>query len=395
MKNGVTAPKGFLAGGIASGIKKNGKPDLGLLISEGHCQVSGVFTRNTMRAAPVIYTESLVSKSKALKGVLVNSGNANAGSGRQGEKIVIEEEKILKRQFGVSVPEFAICSTGSIGKLLPVDKISASLPQLVNNLSEEGGEAFAESILTTDKFIKQSAHALKSGGRNIFIGAAAKGAGMIHPNMATMLCFVTTDLEMPKKLLQTALKEAVNQTFNQTSVDGDMSTNDTVLLFANGASGVCVSKTSDPLFLKFVNGLTEVCHTLSDLIVRDGEGATKVVRVNVQGAPTQKDAEHVARKIANCLLLKCALYGNTPNWGRVLSSIGATEINIPITSVSIKMQDIWLFRQGEPQFENVSICTPKMQSEEVKIDVMLGKGKGKFQMKFSDIGHEYVDINVS
>ena len=309
---GVTYPDGFLSAGINCGIKEN-EFDLGILICESDCITSAVFTTNKIKAAPVKVSIESMKRSFIKRGVIVNSGNANCATGSKGISDAIDMVKEASRVFSISEDKILVCSTGVIGVYLPIEKILAGIPKLREKLKREDVD-FSKAIMTTDRFPKRVAARLD----DVFkIGACAKGAGMIHPKMATMLAFITVDVEIEKDALDEFLKEAVNKSFNRISVDGDTSTNDTVMIFSKIGK-----KLDSKYYPEFREALTQVCMELARMMVADGEGATKVAKVVVKGAINDKDAETIARSIANSLLFKTALFGEDPNWGRIIAAIG-------------------------------------------------------------------------
>jgi glutamate N-acetyltransferase/amino-acid N-acetyltransferase len=319
----VKLPKGFRAAGVAAGIKKGGGLDLALLVSDRDCVAAAVFTQNKVKAAPVIYDQQLLAEGNALRAVVINSGCANACTGERGLRDCAEMAELVAQQIGCPSNTVFVMSTGVIGVPLPMDKLRAGIPAAAQTLSEDGLLAAAQAIMTTDTLPKLAAGDLtvmadeqRSGPRTAQLAGIAKGAGMIHPNMATMLAVVMTDAVVRPEVLKRALNSAVRKSFNRISVDGDTSTNDTLVVLANGASEL------EPLETEFEILLTSVCTDLAKQIVKDGEGATKFITIEVTGARDERMAEQVGRTIARSPLVKTAFYGEDPNWGRIIAAVG-------------------------------------------------------------------------
>jgi glutamate N-acetyltransferase/amino-acid N-acetyltransferase len=381
-RHGITAPKGFLAAGIHCGIKKPGLPDLALVVSEQSGPVAGVFTKNQVVAAPVIL-DRLHLRQGIGRAILVNSGNANACTGAKG----LAAAKKTARLLG---------STGVIGRVLPVERIIKSIPRLINRLSDRGGIDAARAIMTTDIRPKSIALQDTIGDRLITIGGMAKGSGMIHPNMATMLAYVTTDASITRSALRQALGLAVNESFNCISVDGDTSTNDTVLCMANGMAQNRIIKEGTIAFRRFLLLLTEACQALALAICRDGEGVTKVVNVRVTGAATVAQARQVAQTIATSNLVKTALFGEDANWGRVMAAIGRAGVPITPSKLSLWFGEVPMVQRGiglglaaERKIEKV------FHQKEFMITVGLGQGRHQAHMWTTDLSFDYVRINAS
>ncbi|WP_322799053.1 bifunctional glutamate N-acetyltransferase/amino-acid acetyltransferase ArgJ, partial [Thermoflexus sp.] len=337
----VTAPQGFRAAGVACGIKSSGALDLALVASARPCTAAAVFTTNQIKAAPVRYDQVLLARRRAgFRAVVINSGNANACTGPKGLSDVYSVTELAGFLLGFPPDTILVMSTGVIGVPLPVDKIRAGLMRAVPALSEEGGEAAARAIMTTDTRPKMGVRRLTLHGVPVTIGGMAKGAGMIHPHMATMLALITTDAEIDPDHLEVLLRAAVDTSFHRISVDGDQSTNDTVMILANGAAGARVDERSMPLFQE---ALTDLCMELAKAIVQDGEGATKLVEIRVRGARTPEEARWIARHIARSPLVKTAFYGEDPNWGRILAAAGAAGVTFDSDAVSL-----WIQRENEP-----------------------------------------------
>lgn len=385
---GVTAPAGFLAAGVGCGIKKEGK-DLALLYSEAPASASALLTVNRVKAAPVAVTGKHLSDGTA-RAVIANSGGANACTGEDGYNDAVAMCLEVAGRLGLDPADVAVASTGKIGVRLPIDKVLAGVAWLAENLSDGGGGDAAEAILTTDTRKKECALSLDNVGKEVRIGAMAKGAGMICPHMATMLAFITTDAAIEPGLLREALTEAVDASFNKITVDGDMSTNDTVICLANGMSGAGRIEIRDSSYEALAAGLEAVCVKLAREIVLDGEGATKFVEIRVRGASSDGDALEACRAIATSNLFKVALYGRSPNWGRIMAAIGASR-------AVFKPCDVGVFVGGEKVIEGgmiVSRTAAVLETDKIEIEVVLGDGSGESRVWTCDLSPEYVEVNI-
>ncbi|NOZ55398.1 MAG: bifunctional glutamate N-acetyltransferase/amino-acid acetyltransferase ArgJ, partial [Calditrichaeota bacterium] len=342
----VTTPRGFRASAVEAGIRGKKRLDFALLFSDVPASVAAVFTKNRVKAAPVLLNMERV-RSGVARGLLANSGIANACTGEAG----LEAAKRLAAEgaaaLGVPEEQMLDISTGVIGEQLPVEQMEKKIPELVEKLSPDGGEEFARAVMTTDTRPKMAAVEVRLSGGTVRIGGVAKGAGMIHPNMATMLAFLTTDAQVPARELHDALVEAVDVSLNALTVDGDMSTNDTVFLFANAASGVDAAAEADD-WSRFRSGLKAVCVSLARQIAADGEGASKWVTVQVRGAASTEDARKAAREIANSLLVKTAIAGGDANWGRVVASLGASGAGVDLQRLVVRLDGVVFFQNGAP-----------------------------------------------
>ncbi|MBU6480243.1 MAG: bifunctional glutamate N-acetyltransferase/amino-acid acetyltransferase ArgJ [Nitrospirae bacterium] len=394
-RRGITAPQGFRAAGIHCGIKKPGLLDLALVVSEQSGPIAGVFTKNQVVAAPVI-VDRLHLRQGIGRAILVNSGNANACTGAKGLAAAKKTATMVARQIGVPIQQVFIGSTGVIGRALPVHRIIKGIPQLYTQLGDRGGLDAARAIMTTDLRPKSIALQDTIGGRLITIGGMAKGSGMIHPNMATMLAYFTTDASITRSALQNALTLAVNESFNCISVDGDTSTNDTVLCLANGMAENRTIREGTPAFRRFLLLLTEACQVLALAICRDGEGVTKVVNIEVTGAATVAQARQVAQTIATSNLVKTALFGEDANWGRVMAAIGRagvpitpTKLNVWFGGVPMVQRGIGLGLVAERRIAKV------FRQKEFTIVVGLGQGRHRAHMWTTDLSFDYVRINAS
>jgi glutamate N-acetyltransferase / amino-acid N-acetyltransferase len=392
VENGnITTPLGFRAGGLHCGIKRKRK-DLGWLYSEIPANSVAVYTTNQFQAAPLKVTQDSLSASSFLQGVIVNSGNANACTGEMGLKNAFLMREWFAKQVNIQKQDVAVCSTGVIGEQLPIDQIKSGISEIyqVNNATD-----FEQSILTTDTFQKSACVKLMIDHKWITIGGTAKGSGMIHPNMATMLGFITTDAFVHPSSLQEALKLSVNDTFNMITVDGDTSTNDMVLLMANGLAGneeLTDAHLEWPLFLE---GLKEVCRSLAKQIARDGEGATKLVEVQVSGAKSSIDAKIISKSIIGSNLVKTAIFGEDPNWGRIVNAIGYSGVLINPTKLTVSLGKIKVVENGLPAPFSEIEAKDYLHLEKIQIFVELGEGKGCATAWGCDLSYDYVKINAS
>lgn len=388
---GITAAAGFKAAGIQAGIKLTGKPDLALLFSENPCIAAGTFTRNAIRASSVDWCEKLLPSS-GIHAVICNSGCANACTGERGQTDTELMAKLAGDVLGVRKEAVLVASTGVIGKPLPMEKIQSALPELSKKLSSEGGKDFSTAIMTTDTKEKQSAVRVETPQGIFSVGGTAKGSGMIHPNMATMLGFICTDARIGSELLDKTVKQTIDRTFNNLTVDGDTSTNDMVLVLANGASAVSISSESD--LLLFEKALFTVCNDLCKQIAADGEGATKRVEINVFGAQNEKDAKMAAKAVATSNLTKCALFGNDPNWGRIACAVGYSGAQFSKEKISILLCKVPVFKGMQPVPFDESNLHNLLKSGVVTIDIDLGLGSFSAVAHTCDFSYDYVKINA-
>jgi glutamate N-acetyltransferase/amino-acid N-acetyltransferase len=383
---------GFLGCGINSGIKKNGRKDLGLIFSKVPARAAGVFTTNVVKAAPVILGMERV-KEGWCQAIIVNSGNANVGTGKRGLRDAILTTKLVAQQLRIRESLVISSSTGVIGVYLHMEKIIKAVPELVSNLREDGFLDTAEAIMTTDKFPKYTQGQIKIDGKIGTICAIGKGAGMIAPQMATMLCFILTDIDLDQKALKKALKNSVENSFNRIIVDGDTSTNDTVLMLSNGFLGNRPMTVSHRNYQRFENILTELTTEIAEMIVRDGEGATKVVKIIVKGARTKKDAEKIARTIGSSLLVKTALYGEDPNWGRVLAAAGRAGVKFDPLKVDLYFGDYKVVRNGAEIMEEDKV-NRILKKPNFPITLDIKSGKSSYFVIASDITMDYLKLNA-
>ena len=390
---GVTAPAGFRAAGVACGIKANGKPDLALLVSDTPASAAAVFTTNVAQAAPVVVSREHLQRSAGrATAIVVNSGCANACTGEDGLAHAREMTSLAAAAVGCAEDGVLVASTGVIGVKLPMPKVAGGVTQAAAALSATGGADAARAIMTTDPFSKEAAAETSVRGATFRVGGMAKGSGMIEPLMATMLGFVTTDASVEPALLQRALKAAADDTFNAISVDGECSTNDCVFVLANGASGVVLTDEDYPVL---VEALRKVCEPLAIEIVRGGEGATKLITIHVSGAKTNEDARTTARAIANSPLVKTAVHGGDPNWGRLVAVAGRATRTLVLDRAKIRIGPVELFTNGAPFDERAPEAAEYLKRTDVDLHVDLGTGgSGIARMWTCDLTAEYVRINA-
>ena len=394
----VTSPRGFVAAAVAAGIKQSGRPDLVLLASERDCAAAGVFTRNQVAAAPVLLDRATLAASSAtIRGVVINAGNANACTGAPGLSDAREMQTVMAAAVGGRAEQYLVMSTGVIGVPLPMERVRDGIRAAAPLLATANGAAAAEAIMTTDTRPKSLALAVELPGGRVTLGGMAKGAGMIHPDMATLLGALTTDAAIAPDLLAELLREAVAGSFNAISIDGDTSTNDTILLLANGASGVAVA--GEESLALFAAALNELCRALAMMVVRDGEGVTRVVTVRVSGAATAGDARRVANTIATSPLVKTAFAGGDPNWGRIMMATGRSGVALDQHKLAL-----WVGGPNEPPLQLVRDGTPTEYREveaaaifarpEFVVHVDLGLGAEEAVLWTTDLTHDYVTINA-
>ena len=383
---------GFKASSVAAGLKKVKCPDMILIFSEEDATVAGVFTTNRVKAAPVLLNMERIKKGKA-RAIIANAGNANACTGEKGLENARLTAELAARELGIRPEEVLVASTGVIGAQLDMDKVTRAIPGLVKGLSSDGIVAAAEAIMTTDLFSKISRFEGKAQGTPYRILGIAKGAGMIMPNMATMLCFILSDISIRPSQLQKALLSSVEKTFNRITVDGDTSTNDMVLILANGKAGNNPLKAKD--YEEFNSGLRQVMAELSSMIVKDGEGATKLVYIKVRGAATGNDAITAARAVSNSSLVKTAFYGQDPNWGRIMAALGRSQIRFKEGEVAIWIDDIKIVERGlGVGAEQEKKAVERMKKREFSITIDLGLGENEDQITTCDLTHDYISINA-
>lgn len=391
--NRADIPAGFRFSGIASGIKKNGKLDLGLIVSDLPANCAGVFTLNKVIAAPLLLTKPRIAGGKC-QAILVNSGNANACTGTAGLQTAETTLQLLSEKLQITGDLIAVASTGVIGEPLPLEPFRTGVPQLVASLSVAQATTVAEAMMTTDAFSK-IATAKETGQQNYRILGLAKGAGMIHPNMATMLGFVLTDAQVAPELLKVALSRAVQKSFNSITVDGDTSTNDMVLLLANGAAKSTIIKPDTAAAEKFILHLERVLLDLAKMIVRDGEGATKLVQIRVVGAENEESARTAACSVATSALVKTAFFGEDANWGRIIAAVGYSGIAIDPNHIDISFDQIPVAIDGlSAGAEQEAKATKVLQRDEFVVTIDLHSGAAESSYYTSDLSYEYVKINA-
>jgi glutamate N-acetyltransferase/amino-acid N-acetyltransferase len=390
IQGGITAVRGIEAAGVYCGLKKNGEKDLALLYSREPAAAAGVFTTNKFKAAPLYVTQQhLIHPARA---IVINSGLANACTGEQGVAAALRTTELAAEELGIRKEEVLVASTGVIGAYLPLDKIARGINLAVQNLSSQGGTEAARAIMTTDTKIKENAYRVATGAESFTLGGMAKGAGMICPEMATMLAFLTTDAQMEQAALQKALKKAVAGSFNLITVDGDTSTNDMVILLANGAAGLKIEE-GGPLWDNFNRVLLQVCRELAYAIVADGEGATKVIKLKVKGAPDREAARKLARAVLNSPLVKTAFFGEDANWGRIVAALGYTDVPFDPGRVDVFFGSLQVVAGGQGLLFDELQAKKILAQAEVPVLVDLHRGTAEVTAWGCDLSYEYVKIN--
>ena len=388
-KAGVTFPQGFKAAGVKAGIKKSGNLDVAVIYTEKEAAVAGTFTQNAVAAAPVFASKAVVKTGKA-HAIAANAGCANACTGEQGDKDARAMQSITAEALGCQADDVIVASTGVIGVNLPMDKMEKGLKQAAASLSENGSEKAGNAIITTDTYSKACATEITLGGKKVRFGAIAKGSGMIQPNMATMLCFITTDAAIDSQLLQAALSEVVEVSFNMISIDGDMSTNDMAIVLANGAAGNPEITAKDADYETFKQTLQDICQGLAQRIASDGEGATKFLTVNVKGTKSFADAK---MSVAKSPLVKTAFFGEDPNWGRVICAVGYAGIPMDPQKTVVKFGGIPVYANGVGVAFDEEALREVMAQHDIVIDIDMGDGDGEATVWTCDFSYEYVKIN--
>ncbi len=396
---GVTAARGFVAGGLHAGLKKcPDRKDLAIIYSQTPAAVGGVFTQNKFAAAPVNWCRQVVAGGRA-QAVVVNSGNANACTGAEGAANAAEMAGLCGRALGVPAEQVLVCSTGVIGVQLPMDILRAGIAACVEGqLSANGGQEAAKAIMTTDLYRKECAVSYQYQGQTITVGGMAKGSGMIHPNMATMLCFITTDLQIAPAALQQAVKESADATFNMVTVDGDTSTNDSMLVLANGQAGNAEVAAGGEGYVQFRQALTLVAARLARLMAFDGEGATKLLDCQVSGAASERDARLAAKAVVGSSLVKAAFNGEDANWGRIVCAAGYSGAEFDASRVNLRLRsaggELELMRAGSGLVFDEEQASRILQEREIFILLELGDGEYSARAWGCDLSHEYVSINA-
>lgn len=393
-EGGVTAPRGFLAGGLYCGIRKV-KKDLAIIRSEVPATVAGVFTLNKTQAAPILVCKSQLKKSPYCSAVVVNSGNANACTGERGLNDAWSMVKTTAAALGIPENQVMVSSTGVIGQYLPMEKVIAGIQQLAGQLSRSGNTDAAEAIMTTDTYLKQVAVKFTLGSAVVTIGGMAKGSGMIAPNMATMLAFLSTDIAIDQPLLHKALSSANNRSFNRITVDGDMSTNDMALIMANGLAQNKPFTEDSEEFQLFSAALEYVMIKLAKMIARDGEGATKLIEIVVKGATSEDEAAQAARAVANSNLVKTAIHGADANWGRILAAVGYSGIDFNPDRVEIAFNDLPVLKQNYEIVLDEEKAKQILSQENIVVTINLNQGRQSARFWTCDLTKEYVHINAS
>lgn len=398
-ENAVTQTPGFKAAGVHVGVKTSNKEkkDVALIYSEKPCAVAGMFTTNVVKAAPVYYDMKVVENGRA-QAIIANSGNANACTGEQGEKDAAAMAAAAGAVLGLKAEEVLVCSTGVIGHNMPMDRVLSGIKVAAANLSSDGGRDAAEAILTTDVYRKEISKTVDLNGITVTISGMAKGSGMICPNMATMLCFITTDAAIDSKVLQMALKESVALSFNQISVDGDMSTNDTVLMLANGMAGNAAITPNSDSYQKFVAVLKDICFYLAKKIARDGEGATHLLEAQVIHAASEEDALKAAKSVVSSDLVKAAIFGKDANWGRIICAAGYSGAKFDQSKVDISLSsysgEITVAKNGGGLEFDEDYALKILSEENITAIIDLKAGEFSGKAWGCDLTYDYVKINA-
>jgi glutamate N-acetyltransferase / amino-acid N-acetyltransferase len=392
MSSGVTAPRGFRAAAVAAGIKPDG-PDLALVAADAPCAATAVFTTNRAEAAPVRVSRQHLSSGRA-RAVVINAGCANAATGEAGLRDAREMAAAVGRALGCPPAEVVVASTGVIGVALPMENVRSGIASAAARLSTDGGAAAARAILTTDTRPKETVVEFAIDGVEARAGAMAKGSGMIAPRMATMLAVFTTDVSIEAPLLRRALVEAVGESLNRITVDGDTSTNDMAVVLASGVAGAPVIRTEGKSYDAFCGALATASRRIAEMLVRDGEGATRVAEVRVEGARSVAEADMIARTVAESPLVKTALHGGDPNWGRILAAVGRAGVDLDPCGVDLWIGDVWVAQGGSARDYSEAEAAAAMGEDPVRLRVCLRGGTASGWMWTTDLTHGYVDINA-
>lgn len=394
ISGGINTPKGFKADGVHAGLRYS-KNDLGVIFSEVAANAAAVYTTSHFQAAPIKVTKDSIAHEGLIQAVIVNSACANACTGTKGHEDALEMRRLTSEKLSIKEQHVAVASTGVIGEYLKMDKIKTGIESLSPSFSHSSGEAFETAILTTDLVTKNCCYSAVIDGKEVFMGGAAKGSGMIHPNMATMLAFVTTDANIPSIYLENALKEVTDVTFNQITVDGDTSTNDMVLVLANGKAENHPLTPEHGDWAIFKEMLQKTCENLAKQIAKDGEGATKLIEVEVVGADNDLDAKRIAKQIVGSNLVKTAIYGADANWGRIIGAIGQANVEGKPEKVDIAIGPIVMLQNSEPVAFSEEEASQYLQNDFIQIYVDLQMGEGKGKAWGCDLSYDYVKINAS
>lgn len=390
----IVSPKGFTAAGVHCGIKHK-KKDLALLVSEVPASVAGVFTTNVVQAAPLKITKEVVYNTQKMQAIIVNSGNANACTGKQGLADAYKMQELAAQKLGIEANLIGVASTGVIGEIMNMEPVQKGVDKLKPSANLESGIDFAQAIMTTDTVMKNTTYAAKVDGKEIIISGTAKGSGMIEPNMATMLGFITTDANIESADLQYALSQITDCTFNAITVDGDTSTNDTVIVMANGLAGNEPLTPQHPDWSNFYTALKAVAEDLAKSIARDGEGATKLIEVEVEGAMNDEEARKIAKTVVGSPLVKTAVFGCDANWGRIIAAVGYSGAKVDPDKITIQIGGVTMVQQGEPIPFSEEQLIDILKQHEVKIYVSLEQGSGHGYAWGCDLTYDYVQINAS
>ena len=397
--DGLTEASGFFCAGIHCDVrgKRDGRIDLGIVYSKRPCSGAGVFTTNDIKAAPVLHGQAMLAEGNEFHAIVANSGNANACTGPQGEVDTRTMASEVARQLRLKPEQVFVCSTGRIGEHLPMSRITAGIRDAVQDIEDgvDGGMGFQQAILTSDTTTKSCLAEFETTDGTIRVAGVAKGSGMIEPNMATMLAFIVTDASLPSQLLQDTLKTATNKTFNRITIDGDMSTNDTVLALANGFSNIDVSEKTPDILANFQTAVEKVCACLARKMIGDGEKVTKLIELVVNGAPNDAAAEKVARNIANSLLVKTSWYGSDPNWGRIVDAAGYAKVGVDFSKMELFYNEVPVLDKGKALTRNKDKWKEVVAEKQFSIHLDLNLGQGACNLLTTDLSEAYVDFNKS
>ncbi|MBT2694305.1 bifunctional ornithine acetyltransferase/N-acetylglutamate synthase [Bacillus sp. ISL-55] len=391
---GILTPKGFQCGGVHAGLRY-AKHDLGMIVSEKPASCAAVYTTSHFQAAPLVVTQESIAKEQVLQAIVVNSACANACTGEQGYQDALKMRSLAAEKIGIPEHHVAVASTGVIGEFMQMEKIQSGIGKLSVGKTTEDARDFQTAILTTDTVMKSCCYTAEIDGVTVSIGGAAKGSGMIHPNMATMLGFLTTDAKISSEHLTAALKNVTNTTFNQITVDGDTSTNDMVLVMANGSACNQPLNPDHPDWSVFVELLKESCASLAKQIAKDGEGATKLIEISVSGAMSDEEARMIGKQIAGSNLVKTAVYGADANWGRIIGAIGQSKSSVNPKTVDISLGEITMLKGSTPVAFDEDQAREYLMNDKVEIFVDLHVGEGKGMAWGCDLSYDYVKINAS
>lgn len=391
MTQKITLPQGYRVSAVPVGFKKADRKDLGLIISERPAAAAGVFTTNLFKAAPVLVAQEHIANGTA-RAIVINSGQANACTGEEGIANCRETLRLVSEACGVPAEDILPASTGVIGQQLKMDLWRGAIAPLAEGVGKFELADFTAAIMTTDSFPKLAEKTVQLAGGTVRLAGTCKGAGMICPNMATMLAVLLCDADVPVAAWQTMFRNAVDVSFNRVSVDGDTSTNDTIFGLANGASGVATIDTDIPLLQAAV---TDILRQMAYMLVQDGEGATKVLHIRVAGAATDADAERAARTVGHSQLVKTAFYGKDANWGRIVAALGRAGVPFEPTDVSVTISGVTIFDKGAPTpIDADALLKDALEAQDIHIDIVIGAGRGEYTLLASDLSHEYVSINA-